>query len=123
MVTKLRPAVASGSGKPVEIVDQYWYSPDLSVYLIMQHDDPRTGEQIVAVKEISRTAPDESLFLYRPAIVWWTKLRNPNLLNPEPRLHRLGWCIMTRYAFRAGSPHCEPSQLHYDGPYLQRSAA
>ena len=37
------PAAASGTGKPVEIVDQYWYSPDLSLYLIMQHNDPRTG--------------------------------------------------------------------------------
>ena len=56
------PAAASGTGKTVEIVDQYWYSPDLSVYLIMQHDDPRTGEQIVAVKDVNRAAPDESLF-------------------------------------------------------------
>lgn len=56
------PATASGTGKPVDIVDQYWYSPDLAVYLIIEHDDPRTGEQIVAVKDVSRTAPDESLF-------------------------------------------------------------
>jgi hypothetical protein len=55
-------AAASGTGKPVEIVDQYWYSPDLSIYLVIQHDDPRTGEQIVAVKDVSRAAPDESLF-------------------------------------------------------------
>ncbi|HYK35991.1 hypothetical protein [Alloacidobacterium sp.] len=56
------PAIASGTGKPVEIVDQYWYSPDLYVYLIIQHDDPRTGEQIVAVKNVNRAPPDESLF-------------------------------------------------------------
>ncbi len=56
------PATASGTGKPVDIVDQYWYSPDLSLYLIIQHDDPRTGEQIVAVKDVERAVPDESLF-------------------------------------------------------------
>jgi hypothetical protein len=56
------PAEVSGTGKAVEIVDQYWYSPDLSLYLIMQHDDPRTGEQIVAVKDVSRVAPDPSIF-------------------------------------------------------------
>ena len=55
-------ATTSGTGKDVDIVDQYWYSPELSVYLIIEHDDPRTGEQIVAVKNVSRTAPDESLF-------------------------------------------------------------
>ena len=56
------PATASGTGKTVEIIDQYWYSPDLSVYLVLQHDDPRTGEQIVAVKDVNRAPPDESLF-------------------------------------------------------------
>ncbi len=56
------PATASGTGKAIEIVDQYWFSPELSVYLITQHDDPRTGEQIVAVKDVNRAAPDESLF-------------------------------------------------------------
>jgi hypothetical protein len=57
------PAASSGTGKEVEIVDQYWYSPDLSIYLIIQHDDPRTGEQIVAVKDVTRSAPDPSLFV------------------------------------------------------------
>jgi hypothetical protein len=56
------PATASGTGKTVDIVDQYWYSPDLSIYLIIQHDDPRTGEQIVAVKDVTRGEPDTALF-------------------------------------------------------------
>ena len=56
------PAAMSGTGQAIDIVDQYWYSPDLSIYLIIQHDDPRTGEQIVAVKDVNRTPPDESLF-------------------------------------------------------------
>ena len=55
-------AAMSGTGSVVEIVDQYWYSPDLSVYLIVQHDDPRTGEQIVAVKDVKRAEPDVSAF-------------------------------------------------------------
>jgi hypothetical protein len=32
------------------------------VYLIVQHDDPRTGEQIVAVKDVKRAEPDVSAF-------------------------------------------------------------
>ena len=56
-------AAMSGTGSVVEIVDQYWYSPDLSVYLIVQHDDPRTGEQIVAVKDVKREEPDVSVFV------------------------------------------------------------
>lgn len=56
------PAALSGTGSEVVIVDQYWYSPDLSIYVMVQHDDPRTGEQIVAVKNISRAELDAALF-------------------------------------------------------------
>jgi hypothetical protein len=52
------PAAASGTGQPVTITDQYWYSPDLSVYFVVKHDDPRTGEQIVAVRHIERHEPE-----------------------------------------------------------------
>jgi hypothetical protein len=60
--TRTIPATQSGTGQPVLIVDEYWYSPDLSVYMIIKHDDPRTGEQIVAVSEVDRSEPDASLF-------------------------------------------------------------
>ncbi|WP_446745424.1 hypothetical protein [Silvibacterium acidisoli] len=56
------PAAASGTGTSVEIADLYWYSSDLTMYVLIQHDDPRTGEQIVALKDIRRTEPDASLF-------------------------------------------------------------
>ena len=57
------PAAASGTGKDVLIVDEYWYSPDLSIYMIIKHNDPRTGEQIVAVSEVERGEPDGAQFL------------------------------------------------------------
>lgn len=56
------PANVSGTGQQVVIVDEYWYSPDLSIYMIIKHDDPRTGEQIVAVSDVSRQEPDAALF-------------------------------------------------------------
>ena len=52
----------SGTGKPLVITDDYWYAPALSVYLIIRHDDPRTGEQLVAVTEISRAEPEATRF-------------------------------------------------------------
>lgn len=55
--TRLIPAAASGTGQPVEVTNEYWYSPDLAVYLIIKHNDPRTGEQIVAVTHITRGEP------------------------------------------------------------------
>jgi hypothetical protein len=57
------PAERSGTGQPVVITDDYWYSPDLFVYLIIRHDNPRTGEQIVAVSEIDRHEPDGTRFV------------------------------------------------------------
>jgi hypothetical protein len=56
-------AAASGTGKELDVVDEYWYSPEFSVYLITHHEDPRTGEQIVAVKNVNRGQPDPALFL------------------------------------------------------------
>jgi hypothetical protein len=56
------PATFSGTGQPVVVIDNYWYSPDLSVYMIIKHDDPRTGEQIVAVSQVDRSEPPASLF-------------------------------------------------------------
>ena len=56
------PAEKSGTGKPVTITDEYWYSPALSVYLILKHEDPRTGEQIVAVQDVSEKEPDAAQF-------------------------------------------------------------
>jgi len=57
------PANLSGTGKPLTITDDYWYSPALSVYLIIRHDDPRTGEQMVAVTDIDRHEPNGALFV------------------------------------------------------------
>ncbi len=56
------PAAMSGTGKDVLVVDEYWYSPDLSIYMIIKHNDPRTGEQIVAVSDVARGEPDGAQF-------------------------------------------------------------
>lgn len=41
----------------MQVTDEYWYSPDLSIYMIIKHNDPRTGEQIVAVSDVHRHEP------------------------------------------------------------------
>ncbi|SFS21130.1 hypothetical protein SAMN05421771_4052 [Granulicella pectinivorans] len=56
------PAAVSGTGKDVVIVDEYWYSADLSIYMIIKHKDPRTGEQIVAVSDVARHEPNAMQF-------------------------------------------------------------
>jgi hypothetical protein len=56
------PAELSTTGQPITITDEYWYSPDLAVYLIIKHNDPRTGEQLVAVTHIGRHEPPPTQF-------------------------------------------------------------
>jgi hypothetical protein len=56
------PAGLSTTGQTITITDEYWYSPDLAVYLIIKHNDPRTGEQIVAVTHIDRHEPPSTYF-------------------------------------------------------------
>jgi len=56
------PAAMSTTGKDVVIVDEYWYSPELSIYMIIKHNDPRTGEQLVAVTSVERHEPAASIF-------------------------------------------------------------
>jgi hypothetical protein len=62
---KLRvvPAASSGTGQAVTITDDYWYSEDLKVYLVLKHNDPRTGEQTVGITSVERGEPDPSLFV------------------------------------------------------------
>lgn len=60
------PATASGTGKPIVVTDEYWYSDELSIYMIIRHNDPRTGEQLVAVNNVQRTEPPAEQFLVPP---------------------------------------------------------
>jgi len=61
---KLRtvPANLSGTGKEVTITDDYWYSEELKVYLVLKHNDPRTGEQIVGIVQVDRHEPGPAMF-------------------------------------------------------------
>jgi hypothetical protein len=55
-------AAASDTGKPLVVTDEYWFSPELSIYMIIKHNDPRTGEQLVTVSKVERTEPDPAIF-------------------------------------------------------------
>jgi hypothetical protein len=60
--TRTIPAQVSGTGKPVEITDETWYSEDLHMNLKEQHTDPRSGVQTVTITSIQREEPDATLF-------------------------------------------------------------
>ena len=59
-VSRTVPAATSGTGKPVIVTDEYWYSDELHLNMLVKHDDPRTGQQTVTVTRLARTEPDEA---------------------------------------------------------------
>jgi hypothetical protein len=60
--TRTMEAGAIGNDRPIQIVSERWYSPDLQVDVMTRHSDPRTGEEMVRLINISRAEPDSSLF-------------------------------------------------------------
>jgi hypothetical protein len=55
-------AAVSGTGRPLEIEDEDWYSEDLHINLLVRHSDPRTGVQTIGVSSLKREEPPASMF-------------------------------------------------------------
>jgi hypothetical protein len=60
--TETIPAGAIGNQKPIVIVSERWYSPDLQETIYSKRTDPRFGTTIYQLTNISRQEPDPSLF-------------------------------------------------------------
>ncbi|HMD71801.1 MAG TPA: hypothetical protein VKF41_10685 [Bryobacteraceae bacterium] len=60
--TTVIPAGQVGNEQPVSIVTERWYSPDLQVYLLSRHTDPRSGETVTRLTNLTRGEPAHSLF-------------------------------------------------------------
>ena len=56
------PAGEIGNERPIEIVSERWYSPELQMVVMTRHSDPRTGEMTYKLTNINRTEPAKSLF-------------------------------------------------------------
>jgi hypothetical protein len=56
------PTGEIGNEKPIEIVSETWYSPDLHATVMRKHSDPRSGETVFQLTDIKRAEPDPSLF-------------------------------------------------------------
>ncbi len=51
-----------GNERPIEIVTERWYSPELKTVVMSRHSDPRMGETIFRLTQLSRGEPDRALF-------------------------------------------------------------
>ncbi|HXA85278.1 MAG TPA: hypothetical protein VNZ47_09400 [Candidatus Dormibacteraeota bacterium] len=56
------PAGQIGNERPIEIVSETWFSPELHTMVLRKHSDPRVGESTYRLTDIKRNEPDASLF-------------------------------------------------------------
>src|SRR5262249_31550794 len=60
--TRTIPAGHVGNDKPVTIVNEEWYSPDLQIIVQSKRSDPFVGDSTYTVTNIQRSAPAATLF-------------------------------------------------------------
>jgi hypothetical protein len=60
------PQGSIGNDRPLQIVSERWYSPELQVVVMSRHTDPRSGENVSRLKNIRRSQPDPALFQVPP---------------------------------------------------------
>jgi len=53
---------AIGNDRPIQMVNERWYSSELQTVIMTKHSDPRTGEELLRLTNISRTEPGADLF-------------------------------------------------------------
>jgi TonB family protein len=56
------PAANGNTGSEIVLTDEYWYSDDLHMNVMVKHDDPRTGSVTMTLTQVTRAEPDPSLF-------------------------------------------------------------
>jgi hypothetical protein len=56
------PAGEIGNDRPIQIVNERWYSPELQLVVMTRHSDPRTGDATYKLTNINRAEPVKSLF-------------------------------------------------------------
>jgi hypothetical protein len=56
------PAGDIGNDRPINIVDERWYSPDLQMTVMTKHSDPRSGETNFRLSNINRASPPSYMF-------------------------------------------------------------
>jgi hypothetical protein len=55
------PAENNATGKEIVVTDEFWYSADLRINMLIKHRDPRTGAVTMTVTQVKRSEPDPAL--------------------------------------------------------------
>lgn len=56
------PAASSNTGNEIVLTDEYWYSDELQMNVVVKHSDPRSGDVTMTLTQVTRADPDPSLF-------------------------------------------------------------
>lgn len=56
------PVGRIGNDRPLKIVSERWYSPELQIVVLSKHSDPFAGENVYRLTGISREEPPMTLF-------------------------------------------------------------
>lgn len=64
--TRTIPTGHIGNERPLVVVSERWYAPDLQTVVMSKRSDPRFGETTYQLTNIQRTEPDPSLFQVPP---------------------------------------------------------
>jgi hypothetical protein len=56
------PAGQIGNERPIEIISERWYSPELQMVIMTKHSDPRSGETTYKVSNLRREDPPPQTF-------------------------------------------------------------
>lgn len=56
------PAGQIGNDRPISVVSERWYSSQLQTVVMTRHSDPRTGESVYRLNNVSLAEPDPTLF-------------------------------------------------------------
>jgi hypothetical protein len=60
--TRTIPAGQIGNSKPITIVTERWFSPDLQMVVMNKRTDPMNGDSVTQFTDIQRGEPDPALF-------------------------------------------------------------
>jgi hypothetical protein len=60
------PAGQIGNERPIEVVTERWYSPELQLVVMTRNSDPRMGESVYRLTKVQRSEPARHLFEVPP---------------------------------------------------------
>jgi hypothetical protein len=60
--TRIIPAGQIGNDLPLQVVTETWYSQELQTIVMSKTNDPRSGQTVYQLTNVSRAEPDPALF-------------------------------------------------------------